>query len=332
MRDGGKSTELLRLSVRDLLRAGLSENPFRGFAIILAVGGFILGQLSSVIGDDWLNRLVNSTGLEIEQTAISIFILSVTVIFPIMMVASWLLTFVLTVTTYYDLRFSETRRGYRLIHGIFQRKERSAQRKKIQYFSWSTQPLQKIFGMFRVRLHLAGDESSRRSTIRLVGAYGHHIRTLRESLFPGHDPADLSLQGIHSKAGYRRFLFLGIIPAVGMALLAWGWLSLAALLWLLVQQPLARRYQRLWRWGIDDEVIYTHQQIIAQSQKMLSLYKVQTVTINQGWYQRRHGLATLMLHTASGRSFNIPYLELEMAQRLRDYVVYRVESDAREWM
>lgn len=326
------SKSILQLSVKDLFRSGLSENPFRGLVIILAVGGFLFGELSSVIGDEWLDSLVDSSGVELERSALSIFFLVATVVIPIMVVASWLLTFLLTVTTYFNLHFEETHQGYRLVHGIFQRKERSAQRSKIQFLVWSTQPLQQIFGMFRARLHLAGDESSRRSTIRLIGAYQQHIIALRESLFPGRDPATLSLQGIHPKAAFRRFLFRGIIPALALAGLLWGWASFLALIWLAIQLPLARRYQRRWRWGIDDEVIYTRTHVIAQNHKMLSLYKVQAVSINQGWYHRRHGLATLVLHTASGRTFNVPYIEIELAHHMRDYVMFRIESDDRPWM
>lgn len=326
------SKSLLRLSVKDLLRAGLSENPFRGFVIILAVGGFLFGELSSVIGDEWLESLVDSSEAELERSAISFFFLITTVVFPIMMLASWLLTFVLTVSTYYKLHFEETSRGYRLVHGIFQRRERSAQRNKIQFLVWTTQPLMQLFGMFRVRLLLAGDETSRRSTIRLIGAYQHHIDALRESLFPGRDPNTLDLQGIDPKAAYRRFLFTGIIPAIGIAIVLWGTPSLLALIWLAIQLPFALRYQRRWRWGMDDEVIYTYRHVIGKSHKMLSLYKVQAVAVNQNWYQRRHGLATLVMHTASGRTFNVPYIELELAQGLRDMVVYRIEIDERAWM
>jgi len=142
----------------------------------------------------------------------------------------------------------------------------------------------------------------------------------------------MDLQGIDGKALYRRFLFRGIIPAIGLAIALWGWLSLLSLLWLAIQWPLARRYQRLWRWGLDDEVIYTKSHVIGQRHRMLSLYKVQAVAVVQSWYQQRHGLATLTLHTASGRTFNVPYISLEKAFELRDYVNFRIESDERAWM
>jgi len=170
--------ELLSLSVQDLLRAGLSENPFRGFAIIIAVASVMFGEISSLLGDRWVEPLIDSSGIDLEQSAINLGFLIGAIVLPIMMLASWLLTFVLTVSNYYQLRFSETSKGYRLVHGIFQRRARSAPRSKIQFLLWTTQPLQQMFGLFRAYLFLAGDEPSRRRLLRLVVAYENHVPAL----------------------------------------------------------------------------------------------------------------------------------------------------------
>ena len=58
--------------------------------------------------------------------------------------------------------------------------------------------------------------------------------------------------------------------------------------------------------------------------------KVQRVTVTQSRYQRRKGLASLRMYMASGK-VSVPYIEHETAQRLRDYILYRVESSQRAW-
>ncbi len=58
--------------------------------------------------------------------------------------------------------------------------------------------------------------------------------------------------------------------------------------------------------------------------------KAQEVTVKQSPLQRRHGLATLDVGTACG-SVSIPYIDHDVACRLRDYVLYKAESTNRHW-
>jgi putative membrane protein len=323
---------LLHLGVKDLLRAGLSENPLKGLGVIVAVFGFLVGEISSLFGDNFLEVLEDLSGLNIDGSLGNIILASLYIILPVLLLASWLLTFGLTVINHYGLRLWRTPEGYRQVAGMFRQKERSTSYRKVQMLMWSTQPLQRMFGMFRLKLYLAGSESNIRNQMNLVGAYGDQVSAVRNSIFGEREPEDLMQEGIHPKAFYRRFLFTGIVPGLGLAGLMWGWGSLLAVPWLVVTALLARRYQRRWRWGVDEEVIFTHQSVIGERNSMLWLYKVQHVSVSQSFYEKRHGLASVLLSSAAGRTLRVPYLSLERAQLLRDYVVYRIETDARPWM
>jgi len=58
--------------------------------------------------------------------------------------------------------------------------------------------------------------------------------------------------------------------------------------------------------------------------------KVQRVTVLRSPLQRRKGLATLRVYMASG-SVRIPFIEHATANRLRDYILYKVESSDKAW-
>ena len=58
--------------------------------------------------------------------------------------------------------------------------------------------------------------------------------------------------------------------------------------------------------------------------------KVQRVTVSRSPLQRRKGLATLRVYMASG-SVRIPYIKYELAQQLRDVILYKVESSQKAW-
>ncbi len=58
--------------------------------------------------------------------------------------------------------------------------------------------------------------------------------------------------------------------------------------------------------------------------------KVQRVTVTQSLLQRRKGLATVRIYMASG-SVRVPYIGHDTAKRLRDYILYKVESSTKAW-
>ncbi len=58
--------------------------------------------------------------------------------------------------------------------------------------------------------------------------------------------------------------------------------------------------------------------------------KVQRVTVSRSPLQRRKGLATLRVYMASG-SVRVPYIKHELAQQLRDVILYKVEGSQKAW-
>ena len=53
--------------------------------------------------------------------------------------------------------------------------------------------------------------------------------------------------------------------------------------------------------------------------------------VKQSWYQRRKQLATIELYTAAGE-MSIPFITLNEALQLENFILYRIETDKREWM
>jgi len=63
----------------------------------------------------------------------------------------------------------------------------------------------------------------------------------------------------------------------------------------------------------------------------MQIHKIQGIKVKQSPFQRRKGLASIILFTAAG-NLDIPYISIEQAHHLRDIVLYRVETDRRAWM
>lgn len=87
----------------------------------------------------------------------------------------------------------------------------------------------------------------------------------------------------------------------------------AALTGALAFPPLA--YRR-WRFGIDDEEIDLQHGRLWVERVLIPMARVQHVDTETGPLERRLGLASVRIHTASG-GFEIPALDVERAAELR---------------
>jgi putative membrane protein len=65
--------------------------------------------------------------------------------------------------------------------------------------------------------------------------------------------------------------------------------------------------------------------------KFSSWVKAQSVDFRQSFFQKRRGLASLRVNNASGQ-MNIPYIPEDVAYKLMNYLLYRVEAANKKWM
>lgn len=113
-----------------------------------------------------------------------------------------------------------------------------------------------------------------------------------------------------------------------------GTAALAVFLWWLVLIPPAAllAWQR-WRHQAylhDDDGLASRSGFFGRKVDAFLFRKAQGVTIRQSPLQRRKGLATLHVQLACGQ-VSVPYIEHGRACRLRDHMLYRVESSRRRW-
>jgi uncharacterized protein len=108
--------------------------------------------------------------------------------------------------------------------------------------------------------------------------------------------------------------------------------SLAGLIVLAVAAPnvliLSDRRYRAWGYALTDEEIHVARGLWTRTHTIIPLARVEHIDVAQGPLQRRHGIGTLVLHTAgtANSSVSLPGLELAEAERLRDEVRGRIRE------
>lgn len=318
-----KQKMIFAVNLPTLLKIGLTANHIQTMGIII---GFLWGiytyaeEIFRFNPDDILNAYERIVGYSLA-------------IVTIWIVAGVLLSLVRTVFQYYNLKFWEYEAGFKWVAGLLTRQEQSAPFEKVQYIRWRTNPLRDMIGLYSLKLFVAGSVRNR-AISDLPGSTVAHIVAVQKVLFPETWLSFGERRGISPKVIGRRILYFGLIPLLaGIPLLFYyyEWWSLLLLLWLPLNVWASVRYQRRWSYWINPEMIKTYAGVIGTKENLLPIYKIQAVNFSQTPYQYRKGLVNLNLSTAAGQ-LKIPYLEKDEAEKLRDYLLYRVEKEQKAWM
>jgi putative membrane protein len=321
---------ILRLTPIDLLKIGISQNHLRTAGLILVFFYGIIENIDNAVSSDFFGQ-VNEKIASLVSNSFFLVLIAI----PVFLFISFIITLFRTVVNYYDLHFWKTTNGFKLISGLFNRKEKSAQKNKIQLISWSTNPIKKLFRIFSLRLYQASStDVLGEKSIMVPGCYLGQINHTIEKVMPGAVHARYEKHRVHVLAAIRMFLFAGLLPCAIMSAIAlifknyqmfWIWLWLPVTVWLAILYYKKRSFE------LYPEFLRSNGGIIATTHKLIENYKIQSVSVSQTFVQIKRDLANIHIYTASGE-IKIGYIPLEKALALKDYLLYSVESSTKAWM
>ena len=82
---------------------------------------------------------------------------------------------------------------------------------------------------------------------------------------------------------------------------------------------------------VSRHYIYIQKGLLGRDKYCLPITKIQKITFSQSYFMKKNQLASLKIYLGSG-SYNIPLIDQEHAHSIYDYVLYKVESEAKSWM
>ncbi len=328
-----KSILLLEHGPLDLLKIGVSQNHLRGLGIIFGFAFWIFQSIEDFLpefneGDNPVDYLEEHLSFDFNGAI-------VLYLFVLLLLFSIGISLISTIFRYFNLQFFKTNQGFKVKSGLFTKREQSANLKKIQLIRWGDSLLKRLFGIFRLNLFQASSAAlSASKAIGIPGCYIDQVNTVRATYFPNEAEHTYEQHGISSLIIGRRLLYIGILPTLAFMGLTYhpdSYYFLLWLLWLPFVFFTSRIFHRNWKVFINQEGILTEHGIIGKEHTLLQWYKIQSVTIRQSLYQQRKAVADVYFFTAAG-SVKIPYFPLAKAKAIKDYVLYKVEQDRRDWM
>ncbi len=321
---------ILHLTVPDLFKIGLSQNHLRSMGILVGFSFTILNDINEnfngVVEDEltgFAEFISNSQWLIFLFFTIAIFIIS------------FAYSLVMTTLRNYDLKLSLNKKGLKLIKGLLNREEISINKNKIQIISWSDNPLRRLFKMWTLGLEQASsDEASKlKSKIKVPGCYIDQVQRVILNVFPESKDGVYAQQKVSKLLKYRLLFFVSLLPFLVSLISIYqiGWQAMWFILWPILSAIYIEFYSRKRSFDISTEIFRNNKGAFGNKIEVTQVHKIQAVEITQSWYQRRKKLANLQIFTAAG-SLRVPFIPIDKALALEKYVLYRVETDSREWM
>ena len=323
-----RSEEIYAIDLTRLLKIGLTENHIRsGFFILFGLFWFLdnvreAGVDVEGIGSQYYDQVLNSIFVIITIAVFFVFIsmfISVGRIF----------------LKYFDLKFFRSYNGFKVISGLFNRKEVAALDSKIQLFEWKQNLIQKLLGFHNIILKQASSvEMGSKKSILVPGVYKEDIEKVKDYLFPERNEANTQMFQLNKWSLWRPLLYMAIIAILLSAFFIYTKsfynLAIVIIAFILIIVRSFKKYEKAY-YGVNDKAIFVRGGVFGHSKWMTMFHKIQSVEIKQTPFQVRNQLASLQVHTASGSKL-IPYIELNKAEYLYDYMTYKVETSEKEWM
>lgn len=325
------SQDLVHLDFGDLLRIGVSQNHLQTAGLIIAFFFGFLDDIEQALNIDFVARAEDYLGIFhlSNFTMVLIFI-------PVLLVIAFVITLFRTILKYYDFKLQSNSKGFTSTTGLLTRNEKFINLQKIQMVTWSQNPLERLFRLFEISLKQASSiEVKSKQSMHIPGAYEEQLDrikmlTIDDNLFLNQDDF-----GIDRSIVWRMVIYAGLLPMAPIALTFsnFGWIAsiIISIIYLLLVIWMAWRYQQRWRIQISKTGVLAVRGIYGIKYTAIPFLKIQAIRIKQNLFQHRKGLASLLLSTASG-SLVLPYIPLELAKKLNDYILFYVEGEDAPWM
>lgn len=316
---------ILEISPKELFIAGMVENHLKSSSVIIGFFFYIYFNMYEFGLDPQ-----DYTGEVPVETLGSIMILFLLLL---LFVASFIISMIRMVLTYYDLKLVRSGQGFRYTAGLFTKRVISALDQKIQKVTWSDNLLKKLIGNFDLKFEQAGAEAlNQKKSITVPACKIHHIKTVLTDVFPNLNFESIALKKISKLWLYRQVLYRSIPVVVFLV----GGIIFSPKLFIVFSLAIIFLFHAFLKfnkaaYGYDDNYFYLKGGVYGDKNTIFPIYKVQSVERSQSPYMRRKGLTTLTFYHASGSS-TVPYIPNQKALEIMNFMLYRIESSKDRWM
>lgn len=271
---------------------------------------------------------------EWENAALSYFEThSIPLAIGLLFLLSILVNAIRNIITYYDLQIKPEKSSSWISYGLFSRHNTLLQNNRIQTFSITTQWLQKILGLYKVRVtQISSDiQADKKAKVNIIGLKKGQVQQLFEQIYQESLPGFRQRFTADSRLAILPVLLYLLVPILIIAGISY-WLILPVYLYasaagfLILIGFLIRRYIRTYHLSLQEEYMMLEYKMWTEKKTILRIKDIQSVRIRQYAWHRSLGIGHITFQTAGG-DIHFMYGEMKILQQLADWVLYRIESN-----
>lgn len=314
------TASLFEVELRDLVLAGAFQN--RSLYLVFAVLGLFQGP--ELMG--FMRRASGPATLLVKNLGLGAAVLAG----GVLLLVGWLVAIAGTVTKYYGFHLNRHEKGLKVGFGLLTQFEHVIPLRRVQFLRVDQPWLYRRLGLYEMDVATAGSFGKEEGggTTKLAPVVRHVDATRLAHHIFADVPIDVVEWSRVSALTIRRaFLAMAwpCLAASGLLALrvgALGWLVLPLLLGLAWIYAL-RRFAAL-GYAVKDGFVCARGGVLKRSTVFIPLERVQFVGMDSSFFQRRLGLASLSVRTASSfatADATIPDLPRDVARSLQDQIV-----------
>lgn len=322
--DQAQHGTVFQLGIKNLIIAGLTSNHLVS-AFVLA--GALWNFADDLIPESIYHRLAGTLYRKVQellaQDATTATILTAAGAVGILIVGLFF-SIIVSIVLFYGFTFS--RRGEELhrSYGLFTRRASNLPRRRIQVLKIEEKLLRRLFGLATLRAdtsgsHREGEDDNKGRDVLIPIVPRREVDELLPIFFNDFGSDRAEWQQVSRLAVRRGTIKGGIILSI-MAAASFAYRQELIALWPLALLPLIYainlvRYRNL-AYALGAQYFHTRRGWLGRSTHIVPINKIQAIEVSQTLFDRRLGLATLMIDTA-GQSYtgggpqisNIPLAE-----------------------
>lgn len=320
-----------KVSPKRLFLEGLSQNHLRSFAIMTSflVGSFY--QFETNIKDIELYQSANNVNF--DGISSGLYFLLITIMILIVLVVSTLFSVVKTFIINFNLQLRQNEGTIEIEKGLLNKVSLSLTPRRIQNIVFKTNRLKRYLNLHSLSVKQAMVSAKQKKALTVVALEAGQLHKMIDRLIPNY---------IHPSKTYKpdkyyiRILFLRaflftLLVNIPLAFSSGLFFFLANLVIVLFAASFIIVTYRKAYYHLDKNFITIGSGFIDTTTNILESHKIQSIRIRQTFFQRRRRIASLLIYTAS-KQVKIQYIKEIEAKKIYDFLIFKVESENKDWM
>lgn len=321
-----------KVSPKRLLLEGVSQNHLKSFLLIASFVFGLYHEFKDYVKDLKLKERFEDT-IHIDKGDLLSIILANIIIILLAAFISLLFSVIKNFIINFNLEVIERHKAIEINKGLFNKISLSLTPGRIQNIVIKTNRIKQYFGLHTLSVKQAMVNAKQRKNFVIIALEKIQLEHLLDKLLVNYTNTSQAYKPV---TFYKRVLGLNILKLVVIVNLLvlffigkiFWWLNLMVIP--IVAFYIYFGYKKAY-YKVNDQFVVIGSGVIDTTTNILETHKIQAIKLKQNIFQKRRKIASVVIATAS-KAVTIPYIEEVEAKYIYNFLIYKVESQDKDWM